>query len=63
VIQDIFSDSVSAITFIIMWIFIIPLIQNWWKGQKNNNIKSEITNTDKSKKDKFPYAKNRKRNY
>ena len=62
--QDIFSDPVSAITFIVMWVFIIPMIQNWWKDKKNNNnIKIEITNKDKSNKDKFPYAKNRKRNY
>lgn len=61
--QDIFSDPVSAITFIVMWVFIIPMIQNWWKDNKNNNIKSEITKKDKSNKDKFPYAKNRKRNY
>ena len=61
--QDIFSDPVSAITFIVMWVFIIPMIQNWWKDKKNNNIKSEITKKDKSNKDKFPYAKNRKRNY
>ena len=46
-----------------MWVFIIPMIQNWWKDKNNNNIKSEITKKDKSDKDKFPYAKNRKRNY
>ena len=61
--QDIFSDPVSAITFIVMWVFIIPIIQNWWKDKNNNNIKSEITKIDKSSKDKFPYVKNRKRNY
>ena len=61
--QDIFSDPVSAITFIVMWVFIIPMIQNWWKNKKNNNIKSKISKIDKSNKDKFPYAKNRKRNY
>ncbi len=61
--QDIFSDPVSAITFIVMWIFIIPMIQNWWKGKKNNNTNNEITRADNSNKKKFPYAKNRKRNY
>ena len=61
--QDIFSDPVSAITFIVMWAFIIPMIQNWWKDKKNNNNKSEIITGDKSNEGKFPYAKNRKRNY
>lgn len=32
--QDVFSDPISAITFIIMWVFIIPLIQKWWRTKK-----------------------------
>ena len=63
--QNIFSDPVSAVTFVIMWVFIIPAVQRWWNNRKNKqyNIKSNNNTNVPVDKDKYPHAKKHKRNY
>ena len=31
--KEIFSDPISAVTFIVMWVIIIPLLQRWWNNR------------------------------
>tara|TARA_B100000029_G_scaffold508371_1_gene595090 strand:- start:199 stop:396 length:198 start_codon:yes stop_codon:yes gene_type:complete len=63
--RDIFSDPVSAITFVIMWVFIIPAVQRWWNNRNNSQdgIKSADNTTVPVNKNKYPRAKKHKRNY
>jgi len=35
--REYFSDPVFAVTFVIMWVFIVPAVQRWWNNRKNSS--------------------------
>jgi len=60
--QGIFSDPVSAITFVIMWVFIIPAVQRWWTNRKKSGNEEKVKDIDIDN-EKYPNAKRHRRNY
>ena len=67
--REIFSDPISAVTFVIMWVIIIPAVQRWWNNRKNSANGIQSSKKPRSKKDipvdkdKYPKAKRHKKNY
>ena len=50
--REIFSDPISAVTFVIMWVIIIPAVQRWWNNRKNSANDIQSSKKPRSKKSK-----------